>query len=110
MTSTGRRVLSRITPARVKAWAGVDTAMVALDAPITRAMAGSFAKEGRERAPLTWSGYRDDATRANGSREAVESVQCHLDALAHDGLHRVGGHRSATSSTVRSALPGRFKT
>ena len=42
-TSTGRRAPNRTSPARTKAWAGVATARVALDAPMTRVMAGSFA-------------------------------------------------------------------
>ena len=37
-------------PARTKAWAGVATARVALDAPMTRVMAGSLRSRGGKRA------------------------------------------------------------
>ena len=55
-TSTGRQVLSRTIPARVKAWAGLDTARVAPDAPITRARAGSLRRRAGSERRLTWSG------------------------------------------------------
>ena len=60
-TSTGRRVPSRSRPARTKAWAGVATARVALDAPTTRVMAGSLRSRAGSERRLTGSGYRGGA-------------------------------------------------
>ena len=57
-TSTGRRAPSRTRPARTKAWAGVATARVALDAPMTRVMAGSLRRRAGSERRLTRSGYR----------------------------------------------------
>ncbi len=54
---------------------------------------GFVAKEGRERAQAHLVRVPGWCDEADGSREAVESVHGHLDALAHDGFHRVGGHR-----------------
>ena len=57
-TSTGRRAPNRTSPARTKAWAGVATARVALDAPMTRVMAGSLRSRAGSERRLTRSGYR----------------------------------------------------
>src|SRR5664280_3015348 len=110
-TSTGRRVPRRMRPASTKAWAGVATARVALDAPTTRVMAGSLrSRVGSERR-LTCSGYRGAHHRPDGS--AVPRLPAEPPDGEHQGGrgpdqhdHQVTGAQSRTGAALERADQG----